>query len=84
MSRLEKALRRIAAEPKDFTWQELVSLMTSLGYRLEAGAGSRRKFKRAELRPPFNIHEPHPNGILKMYAVRQTVKYLISEGHLHD
>jgi hypothetical protein len=35
MSRQEKLLRRIASSPKDFTWSELVSLMTSLGFEVE-------------------------------------------------
>lgn len=82
MSKHEKLLKRIAEVPSDLRWSELVSLMKSLGYTLEQGAGSRRKFIHKFTGARFNMHEPHPTGILKAYQVRDILEFLILEKHL--
>jgi hypothetical protein len=82
VSKQEKLLKRIAEVPSDLRWSELVSLMKALGYTLEKGAGSRRKFMHKRTGARFNMHEPHPTGILKAYQVRDLVEFLILENHL--
>ena len=83
MSKLEKALARLSSKPSDYQWSELVALHAALGYHVEKGSGSRRKFIRTKGKLPLSLHEPHPNGILKAYAVKQVGDYLKSEGDLH-
>ncbi len=56
--------------------------MEVLGYVLHPGSGSRRKFKHPETGSILNIHEPHPNGILKAYQIRDILDTLQSEGYL--
>jgi predicted RNA binding protein YcfA (HicA-like mRNA interferase family) len=82
MSKQEKALRRLLSKPKDFTWSELVTVLTGLGYMLEKGSGSRRRFFHPQTLVPHHIHEPHPSGILKPYQVNDLIKFLREENHL--
>ena len=43
MSRKEKLLERLKQRPKDFTWDELTTLLRQLGYRqVHTGKLSRR------------------------------------------
>lgn len=84
MSKHRKLLDRLASNPKDFTWSELVTLLGSFGYELTKGSGSRRKFNRTGTKQPLYLHEPHPSGTLKSYAVKQVVEYLVDEGDLSD
>ena len=76
MSKQEKALHRLASKPKDFTWQELVTLMTGLSFILEKAGGSGRKFVLPETTLTLFIHEPHPNSTLKAYQVRDAIDIL--------
>lgn len=82
MSKQEKALRRIASKPKDFTWQELVSLLTGLSFTLQKAGGSGRKFNDPNTGATLFIHEPHPNKVLKPYQVRDAVDILKRGGFL--
>jgi hypothetical protein len=82
MSRHEKALRRLLSKPKDYTWSELVALMTGFGFEVKKGSGSRRKFQHPQREVSHGLHEPHPNGVLKEYQVRQVIEFLIEEDYL--
>ncbi|RZL31578.1 MAG: type II toxin-antitoxin system HicA family toxin [Pedobacter sp.] len=67
MSRNGKLLSRLLSVPKDFSWDELVSLLAYYGIKkIRSGKTgvSRRKF----VDPNNNIislHEPHPSKIMK-------------------
>ena len=83
MSRKDKLLERFLSRPKDFTWDELASLLESFGYKeLASGktGGSRRKFICPGL-PVIILHKPHPGKIPKMYQLEQ-VERTLSEGGL--
>ena len=82
MSKQEKLLRRLASKPKDFTWSELVSLMTALGFDMEKSTGSGRKFILEETNAVLFFHEPHPAKVLKPYQVRDAITLLEKEGFL--
>jgi hypothetical protein len=82
MSRHEKALRRLLSKPTDYTWTELVALMTGFGFELKKGSGSSRKFKHPQREVSHRMHEPHPSGVLKQYQVRQLIEFLIEEKYL--
>jgi predicted RNA binding protein YcfA (HicA-like mRNA interferase family) len=82
MSKQKKLLRRLASKPTDFTWSELVSLMTALGFEVEKASGSGRKFIHSQTEATLFIHEPHPAKILKAYQVRDAIQLLRSEGFL--
>ncbi len=71
MSRKEKLILKFQQRPKNFTWDELVSLLKYLGYReIKTGktGGSRRRFIHNSA-ATITLHKPHPQSILKRYAV---------------
>ena len=81
MGRLDKLIARLKSRPKDFSWDELVRLLTSLGYQeVKTGksGGSRRKFIH-ETAPTIALHKPHPGNIVKSYVIDYVLELLIEE-----
>ncbi|AKJ41777.1 type II toxin-antitoxin system HicA family toxin [Pragia fontium] len=70
MGRAEKLRVRFNEIPSNFTWDELVTLLSSYGFFQQNGKGSRRKFINAD-GLVINLHEPHPSNIVKKYMLRQ-------------
>jgi hypothetical protein len=57
MSSAEKLLLRFLAQPKDFTYSELKTLLASFGFEEEQGSGSRICFKcKKKIRLSFISH----------------------------
>ncbi len=83
MSRKDKLLSRLLAKPKDFTFDEMASLLSYFGYELkQGGTGSGVKFIREGSNEVINFHKPHPNGILKRYVLDQVIEKLKKDGLL--
>jgi hypothetical protein len=82
MTKRQKALERLLAKPQDFEWNELRSLMESLGYQLQTSGGSGRKFVNPETRGTLFIHEPHPAKVLKLYQVKDAIDFLRQENKI--
>ena len=81
MSRKEKLILKFQQRPKNFTWDELTSLLKYLGYReIKTGktGGSRRRFVH-DSAVIITLHKPHPQNILKRYAVDQVLDILKQE-----
>ena len=81
MSRKEKLISRFQQRPKNFTWDELTSLLKHMGYReIKTGksGGSRRRFVH-DSAATITLHKPHPQNILKRYAVDQVLYILKQE-----
>lgn len=79
MSRKEKLLKRFLSEPKNFTFDELDTLLTGLGFeKSNKGkiSGSRVQFIHHEKKCPILVHKPHPNPELKPYALKQIIETL--------
>jgi hypothetical protein len=77
----EKLIERLKRLPRDFTWQELTTLLKSLDYaeaKQGKTGGSRRRFVH-ESKPPITLHKPHPSSIVKFYAVKEVLKFLEEE-----
>ena len=84
MTKLDKLIKKIKSNPKDFTWNELSKLLSNLGFEeFDSGktSGSRRKFYNKEKDLIINLHKPHPQPILKHYAIKQ-VRELLKEEEL--
>jgi len=82
LSRRKKIIDRFLSRSSDFTWQELINLLTGFGYKLaKAGktGGSRVKFMHETL-PPIILHKPHPTLVLKKYQLEQIEEILRAEG----
>lgn len=82
MSRKEKALSRIKALPRDYNWNEAVTLMSQLGYRKLEGSGSRVKFYNSEKDCLASLHRPHPNPHMLPYAVKELRDHLKEYGYI--
>jgi predicted RNA binding protein YcfA (HicA-like mRNA interferase family) len=82
MDRTDKLVERLRRRPRDFTWEELTTLLRRLGFRsVRPGrtAGSRRRF----IHPDgcvLSLHEPHPARVLKRYQLDQIIETLDREG----
>lgn len=84
MTRKEKLINRFCRKPKDFTWDELITLLTSLGYKQgDSGktSGSRRRFIHSN-GSIINLHEPHPKRVLKKYQIELLFEILENEKFL--
>ncbi|MBI4969706.1 MAG: type II toxin-antitoxin system HicA family toxin [Rhodospirillales bacterium] len=84
MSRKAKLIDRLTSLPRDFTWDELVQVLGHLGYVERVGGktgGSRRRFVH-DPAPTILLHKPHPGNIVKLYALREVVSLLETEGLL--
>ena len=82
MGRKEKLLERLQQRPKDFTWDELTSLLKSLGYvqrKTGKTGGSRARFVHPTA-PTITLHKPHPNYIVKKYVINDILELLRREG----
>lgn len=81
MTRREKLIKRFLSIPKDFTWEELVTLLSGFGFeevtRGKSG-GSRRRFLN-DGGVIITLHEPHPQNILKRYQIEQIIEILQGE-----
>jgi len=85
MTRADKALARLCANPrpKDFTWDELVTVLARFEYRLEQDGSSHCKFLNANTGVSISLSRPHGGKPeLKAYQVRQVVEHLTEHGYL--
>ncbi len=83
MSQKDKLVARLLKKPKDFTFDEMVSLLAYFGYNLkQGGTGSGVKFTRNNSNEVINFHKPHPNGVIKRYVLDQVVEKLRKDGLL--
>ena len=86
MGNKEKLIERLLSRPKDFTYEEMVTLLSYLGFHLHQGNGSRVKFikenKDDNTNNVIHFHKPHPSRILKMYVLEQVIEKLREDGLL--
>ena len=83
MSKKDKLIDRLLKKPKDFTFDEMESLLSYFGYKLKQGkTGSGVKFINDGNSEVINFHKPHPNGILKRYVLDQVIEKLRKDGLL--
>jgi len=84
LSKKEKLTRRLLSRPADFTFDELTTLLRSLGYSMETvgkTSGSRVVF--ANITGDYiRLHKPHPRNILKLYQIDDIIANLTERGLL--
>jgi len=80
MSKSDKLIERLLSYPKDFTYNELKTLLLSFGYLEKQGAGSRICFAKESHK--IKLHKPHPDNKLKRYQLDLIVKELTNKGLL--
>ena len=77
MSKKEKLIARLLTIPKDFTYDEMSSLLKYLGFEeFSKGktSGSRVEFVRGK--DTILFHKPHPGNELKLYQIKQIINEL--------
>lgn len=80
MSRTDKLIVRLLSCPRDFTYSELKTLLSSLGYSEIQGAGSRICFSKGNHK--IKLHKPHPGNLLKAYQLDLVIEALTAKGLL--
>ena len=81
MGKLKKLIERLKANPKDFTFDEMHSLLTALGFEISnkgKTSGSRVKFFKDGI--CIILHKPHPRKELLTYQIKQVIEILSEEG----
>jgi len=74
----EKLILRLKSRPKDFTFDEAVTLLRYLEYNMTnkgKTSGSRVRFDRENYKPIF-MHKPHPRNTLIDYQVNELIRTL--------
>ncbi len=81
MGKLEKMIERLKSNPKDFTFEEMQTLLLALGFELSnkgKTSGSRVKFFKDGVF--IILHKPHPRKELLSYQIKQIIEILSEEG----
>jgi hypothetical protein len=86
VSKKEKLLLRLLSVPRDFTFDEVKTLLNALGYReSNAGktSGSAVRFigKNNHI---IRLHKPHPGPVLKSYLIGMIIDELKKEGFIDE
>lgn len=83
MSRKDKLLNKLKKCPKDFTWDELCTLLGQYGYHIEKkrGKGSHTIFK-DELNRQIRTPRPQPQNIIKPHYLKIIYQTLIDNGNI--
>ena len=79
----EKLVERFKKKPKDFTYEETISLLAYFGYEVHnkgATSGSRVRFKNEETGVYIDIYRPHPGSIMKEWMIKAIYQHLKNNG----
>ena len=74
-----KLIERFKRLPKDFTFEETVSLLGHLGYQKHnkgATSGFRIRFKNEATGMYIDLHRPHPGSIMKEWMMKEIYRHL--------
>lgn len=82
MTKADKLIVQLENLSGPFSWQQLVKLLSHLGYEKQEGSGSRVKFDNGNPAAKINLHKPHPGNELKQYVRKQIIEKLKEEGLL--
>ena len=80
MGKKEKLIARLKSNPKDFTFEEMETLLITLGFEKSnkgKTSGSRVKFMKDDI--PIILHKPHPRKELLAYQIKQIIEILEKE-----
>ena len=85
MSTKDKLLQRLLTRPKDFTVNELDTLLQAHNcIKLNSGktSGSKIQYTHVPTGRDLCIHSPHPGKELKPYVISLVIKFLEETGEL--
>ena len=79
MGTKDKLLARLQGKPKDFTFDELETLLYGFGCKSKQNGSSAVKFAYGNI--SYTIHKPHGrDGVLHHYQVKETIEFLRKAG----
>lgn len=84
MSQIEKLIERFFKVPADFTYAELVKVLSYFGYE-EFNCGNTSGSAVSFVDKDKNVivmHKPHPQKIVKRYAIRNAITKLREDGKI--
>lgn len=86
MSKKKKLLDKLlkTPRPKDFPWDDLVTLMEQAGFEITCDGGSHHMFEHREVGFRISISKTHPSGLLKPYQVKAAVEALTKVGAITE
>ena len=87
MAKFEKQVKRLLSNPKDFTFEELETLLTGFGFRLSKSgktSGSAVRFLNRETGHIIRLHKPHPSPVIKQYLIKFIINELKQGGYIND
>jgi hypothetical protein len=85
MSRHQKLIEKFLSCPKNFSYDELKTILRRLGYQeMEGGktSGSRVAFHNPDTHHIIRLHKPHPARTLKEYQLDLIIEELKTRGVL--
>lgn len=83
MDKKEKLIQKLLSEPKDFTFDEAVTLLGYFSYTQNnkgKTSGSRVAFSNPKTSVKIIMHKPHSRNVLLDYQVKQLIEQLKQEG----
>lgn len=86
MSTNEKLIKRFLSHPRDFTFEEMVRLLSIFGYEMSnkgKTSGSRVSFFKESCKNFITFHKPHPTNIVKTYVILDVEKLLKENGDIN-
>mgnify|MGYP002526348328 CR=1 FL=1 len=75
-NKLKERFKRL---PKDFTFEETVTLLESMGYQKHnkgRTSGSHIRFKNEATGMYIDLHRPHPGNIMKEWMLKEIYRHL--------
>ena len=87
MAKFEKLVKRLLSYPKDFTFNELETLLAGFGFKpSKTGntSGSAVRFINRETGQIMRLYKPHPSPEIKEYVLKFVINELKQGGYLHD
>ena len=85
MNKKEKLIKRFRTLPKDFTFEEVVTLFQCCGFTMEnkgATSGSRVRFYNKDEQSSYIMHKPHPSNIIKGYLMRDILNFMLKNNYI--
>ena len=84
-SKHNKLLEKLRCNPRNFTWDELVTLLSFFGYQESTKTGgSSRKFLNPIFPQGIRLHKRHPDPTLLPYQVRDVIEALKNAGFVEE
>lgn len=78
MSKKEKLIKKLKSKPKDFTYDELKTILNYLEF-FESNKG-KTSGSAVEFKDRFGrkivLHKPHPSNIIKLYKMNEIIDLL--------